>query len=120
MNNNILLIASSRDFNNYDLLCYYMSLILKNNKIDKIMSGGARGADSLAQRYADEHNIPFQLFPANWDLHGKSAGYIRNVEMGKCCKAGLIFWDGQSRGTNHMINILNQQKKKYIICHFNK
>lgn len=99
MDKNILLIAGSRDFNDYKLLCRYMNYVLQKHKIDEIISGGARGADSLRERYAKDHNIPFKLFPANWDLYGKRAGYLRNVEMGKYCKAALIFWDGESKGT---------------------
>ena len=114
MSSNILLIAGSRDFNDYELLCRHMNHVLQKHRIDEIISGGARGADSLGERYAKEHNIPFKLFPANWDLYGKRAGYLRNVEMGKYCKAALIFWDGESKGTQHMINILKAKNKKFV------
>lgn len=47
----------------------------------EIVHGGARGADSIAGKIAKELGLKVTVFPAQWDLHGKSAGYIRNQQM---------------------------------------
>lgn len=72
-----VLVCGSRHFNNYEL----MKETLDAYRIDEIIHGGARGADTLAGRYGDEASIPVQVFPADWDTHGRSAGPIRNRRM---------------------------------------
>lgn len=106
-----LLIAGGRDFNDYFILKDEANKILRNvdGKI-VIVAGGARGADNLAKLFAREMNYEYEEHPADWDKHGKSAGYIRNNEMAKSIlenKDGalLAFWDKQSRGTYNMIDI---------------
>ena len=44
-------------------------------------------------------------FPADWDKYGKKAGYIRNKEMARAADACVVFWNGQSKGSKHMIDI---------------
>jgi hypothetical protein len=69
-----------------------------------IISGGARGADTLAERYAKEYSIPFELFKADWNKYGKAAGPTCNSEMIDRCDEVIAFWDLRSKGTKHMIN----------------
>ena len=78
--------------------------------ISEVVSGGARGADSLGERYALERNLPCKIFPANWELHGKSAGYKRNAEMAEYADALVAFWDGESKGTGHMIDLAEKKR----------
>ena len=70
-----------------------------------------RGADQLAVRFAVTHDIKLYKFPANWDGFGKRAGFIRNTQMGDFADALLVFWDGQSNGTKHMIDYMHKLKK---------
>lgn len=98
------LVVGSRSFRDYPLLCSKLDLLLKNQSNIVIVSGGAKGADSLAKRYAEEHNIEYIEFPAKWAKFGRSAGYIRNCEMHEFIshfdKRGCVaFWDGKSKGT---------------------
>lgn len=72
--------------------------------ITEVVSGGARGADALGERWAAIHDIPVKVFEAAWDTYGKSAGARRNVEMADYADALIAFWDGQSKGTKHMID----------------
>lgn len=97
-----VIIAGSRDFNDYELLKKLVSHTLVNQQDVEIVSGGARGADALGERYAKEHGLSLKRFPADWE-HGKSAGYIRNAEMAKYGDALIAFWDLKSKGTKHMI-----------------
>lgn len=76
-----------------------------NRKPTCILSGAARGADTLAIEYAKLRNIPCREFPAQWDRYGKRAGMIRNREMLAHADALVAFWDGRSRGTKNMVDI---------------
>jgi len=79
-----------------------------------IISGTARGADQLGERFAKEHGIPVEQFPADWNKYGKSAGYRRNEQMAEHAEALVAVWDGVSRGTMHMIEIA---KRKGLVVH---
>lgn len=79
-----LLIAGSRGFEDYELLKQYTDYALRNRTESiVIISGGARGADTLAKQYAYEKQYEYLEFKADWNTFGKSAGYIRNEEMHK-------------------------------------
>ena len=78
-------------------------------KVTEIVSGGARGVDTLAEQYAEAHNIPFTLFPADWETHGKKSGFLRNAEMAHYADYGVAIWDGESRGTKHMISLMRNR-----------
>ena len=83
MNEFYLLVAGSRSFNNYSLLKEKLDYLLKNqiSKEIHIVSGGAKGTDTLAERYAREKGYQLHIFPADWNSFGKSAGYLRNKQM---------------------------------------
>ena len=107
-----VIIAGSRSFNDYVLLREQCLSILqekmRTNRV-VIVSGHARGADSLGERFANEFRLPFELHPAKWRLLGKAAGMVRNAEMAKCSDALIAFWDGESRGTRHMISFARKR-----------
>lgn len=103
-----VIIAGGRDFNDYDLLKLKCDTILKNQTNIEIVSGTARGADKLGEKYSQEKGYRVKLFPADWNL-GKKAGYIRNEQMAQYADSLIAFWDGQSKGTKHMIDLA----KKY-------
>lgn len=106
-----VIIAGSRTFNDYDLLRQYadmkLSFVSQREKIE-IVSGCASGVDALGERYAAERGYPVKRFPADWQQYGKSAGYRRNQAMAQYEDALIAFWDGQSRGTMHMIALAKE------------
>lgn len=107
-----VIIAGSRGFTNYSLLKEKMNSILGEKIISykiEIVSGTANGADKLGERYAKEMRFILRQFPANWNLYGKRAGYIRNTEMRNYADACVVFWDGKSRGTKHMIDLAREK-----------
>lgn len=107
-----VIIAGSRDFNDYELLKTKVDNILSQKKKTHkiyILSGKARGADSLGERYAAEHSLEVLSFPADWDTFGKRAGVKRNAEMANEADALIAFWDGESHGTKHMIDIATKK-----------
>ena len=123
--------VGSRTFNDYALLCE----VLDHFEITEIVSGGARGADALAldsagvaprhgsqsdpraslgapcQGYAHERGLPIRVFPADWDTHGKSAGFLRNRQIVAAADEVVTFWDGRSRGTQHAIELARTSRK---------
>lgn len=100
-----VLIAGSRDFNNYNLLKAKLDFFLSNKVKEDYeiitISGTARGADKLGERYANERGYKIERHPADWSI-GRHAGYVRNSDMADVSDVGILFWDGISRGTKHM------------------
>lgn len=83
--------------------------------ITTLISGGARGVDSLGERWAREAGVECEVYPANWNLYGRSAGYRRNVEMAQTADALIAFWTGKSPGTEHMIKTMEKAKKPVLV-----
>lgn len=118
------LISGSRSINDYELV----SDILSKANITHIIHGGAKGVDSLAQKYAEENNIPTTIYPANWKKYSKKAGYIRNEEMAKevvkNSGCSIVIWDGESKGSYHQYKINKEiyriPTELVNIKHFNK
>jgi len=110
-----VIIAGGRSFNDYNLLCETCDLAFSKQPKIQVVSGNAKGADSLGEKYANEKNHSLKLFPADWVKHGKSAGMIRNAEMAKYADAVIVFWDGKSPGTKHMIDLAKNLKMRLKI-----
>ena len=83
--------------------------------ITEVVSGAAPGVDRLGAAFGKANNIPVKEFPAEWDKHGKKAGYLRNEEMAQYADVLVAVWDGMSRGTQHMINIMKKLNKPVYI-----
>ena len=100
------IIAGSRGITDHQEMYYLMSQIWPDTiNITEVISGTAAGVDTWGESWAKGFGIPVKSFPADWDKYGKAAGYIRNDEMAKYADACIIFWDGHSKGTQHMINL---------------
>lgn len=113
MENFKVIIAGSRGFSNYKLLKEKCNEYLREKRKEYniiIISGGARGADMLGEKYAQDEGFSLEVFPANWNKFGKSAGFRRNEQMGEVADALIAFWDGKSHGTKHMIEIMENKK----------
>ncbi|KKN03463.1 hypothetical protein LCGC14_1107490 [marine sediment metagenome] len=110
-----LAIVGGRDFNDYSLVRVWCDTFRHHLHI---ISGGAKGADSLAKKYAMERFLPYTEFPAEWDKYGKSAGFLRNQTIVNNCDMVLAFWDGQSRGTADTINKAKRAMKPTFIVYY--
>ncbi len=116
-----VIIAGGRDFDDYGLLCESCDRLLAQKHQTHsivIVSGAARGADTLGERYAHERGYAVEQYPANWEQDGKAAGFIRNAQMASVADTLIAFWDGHSRGTAHMINQARQKSIPYRIVKF--
>lgn len=112
-----VIIAGSRGYDNYEQLKVVTDFALRKKESVTIISGTARGADKLGERYAEEMGHNVMRFPADWEQYGKSAGYIRNKEMAEVADMLIAFWDGESKGTKNMISEMNKLHKPVIITH---
>jgi hypothetical protein len=110
-----LAIIGSRTFNDYELLKTTILNKFEFSTIEKIVSGGAKGADTLGERFAAEFNILFEVFPADWKKHGRAAGYIRNTTIIQSADTVIAFWDGTSRGTKHSIDLAKKLRKELFV-----
>lgn len=104
-----VIIAGTRSFDDYELLRTKMDHLLSRRSEIEIVSGTARGADQLGERYAAERGYALKQFPADWNTYGKSAGYRRNAEMAEYADAAVVFWDGRSKGSKHMIDLAREK-----------
>jgi hypothetical protein len=118
-----LAIVGSRTFDNKLLEIEYIHLLktayetLFGEKIE-VISGGAKGADSLAEKAALVSEIPVKVYKPDWNKYGKSAGYIRNQQIIDVCDMVLAFWDGKSKGTKDTIQKAKKAKKPTFIVYF--
>jgi hypothetical protein len=95
-----VIIAGSRDILNRDVV--ENAIIESGFEITEVVSGGARGVDSIGEWWAREKKIPVKRFAPDWNKHGKAAGPIRNQQMAEYADALIAVWNG-SRGTKDMI-----------------
>lgn len=108
-------VVGSRGFDNWSVIRATLDRIRESKKITSIISGGARGPDKLGARYAKEHGIPLTEHLPDWEKHGRSAGYIRNVDIVNDSDIILAFYDGRSSGTKHTMTTAHEQGKKVYV-----
>ena len=101
-----LLICGSRSIDFINLDNY-----LKPDCCNVVIAGGARGIDTIAEKWAKRHGIKTDIYKPEWDKYGKSAGIKRNKIMVDNADFVLAFWDNKSSGT---LNSIDYAKKKGI------
>jgi len=113
-------IVGSRTFSDYAYMKGILDYYFKAKEIDKIVTGDAKGADTLAAKYANENKIELEVFYAKWKTYGKSAGPRRNAKI--VAKADMIIAFRVARepnkGTNDTINKANEKNKDVVICDY--
>lgn len=120
-----VIVAGGRDFDDYEYMSAKLDeLFWESEHFSewpiKIVSGIAAGADTLAIRYADEHEMTKILFPANWKEHPRMAGFLRNEDMLSIATHLIAFWDGKSHGTQLMIEIAQEKGIPTWVFRYNK
>jgi hypothetical protein len=101
-------VVGSREFHNYNQL--KEALDSSGIVFKSIVSGGAIGADTLAERYARENNLPLIVKLPDWKTFGKSAGAKRNLEIVKLADVLFAFRVNNSLGTTITINMAKHKK----------
>jgi hypothetical protein len=94
-------VIGSRSFADYGLLCRTLDAI---PELSTVVSGGAPGADSLGERYADERGLATQIHRPDWRRYGRGAGKVRNRTIVDASDLVVAFWDGSSAGTKHALD----------------
>jgi predicted Rossmann fold nucleotide-binding protein DprA/Smf involved in DNA uptake len=109
------IIAGSREITDYALIERGMIDVPFN--VTEVVSGGARGVDTLGERWARENGIPIKIFPADWKI-GRSAGILRNTQMANYAEALVAFHFNGSRGTANMIEQAKRHGLKVFVVKF--
>lgn len=118
------IIAGTRYFDDYGLLCRTLGAWPPSDlqglpePITEVVSGCAMGADRLGERWAKERGVPIRIFPAEWAMHGRRAGYVRNSQMAEYADVLVAFWDGKSRGTAMMIDLMKRANKPVVVVRY--
>lgn len=110
-----VVVAGSRSFDDYKRLETELDSYLAGKTNVTIISGTARGADRLGERYAAEHNMKLERYPAEWDKYHKGAGPIRNHKMVLAADAVVVFWDNESSGSKNIIDYAREENVPYKI-----
>lgn len=107
----IVIVCGGRDYTDQDHLFKYLIKFHAKHSIDKLIEGGASGADTLARRWAELCHIPFTEIKADWKRHGPRAGPLRNEKMADMLPDAVIAFPG-GRGTANMKMIANRRRIK--------
>lgn len=108
-----LLIVGSRSIKDFDLTPHIP------NETSLIISGGAIGVDTLAEKYADNHSISKIIIKPQYNIYGRSAPIKRNEEMVDMADEILVIWDGVSRGTDYTVKYAKKKNKNIKIITIN-
>lgn len=103
------LIVGSRDIEDFDLEQYIPS------ETELIISGGARGIDTVAEKYADKHGISKLILRPKYHVYGKAAPLKRNQTMVELADVVLVIWDGKSKGTKYTAEYAKQKNKPVTV-----
>lgn len=107
-----LLISGSRSITEFDLTQYI------TDDVDTILTGGADGIDTIAERYADEHGLNKIIITPDYDKYGKAAPLVRNRTLVELCDKVLAVWDGKSSGTKYTVDFAEKSNKSVILIMF--
>ena len=116
-------IVGGRDFSDYTLLKESISAYISiySGIPDNIVSGGAKGVDTLAAQFAAEMDIPLLVFKPDYQKYGRGATLVRNTQIIENADVVFAFWDGQSKGTKDSITKAKKlQKELHIISYGEK
>ena len=110
-------IIGSRDFKNKNLLDEKMKEINKDNTISLIVSGGAKGADTMGVQWANKNNIETKVFNPDFKKH-KRAYHFRNRQIVKESDLIVAFWNGHSTGTKYTVTFAKTLEKEVIVVKY--
>lgn len=115
-----ILVAGSRTMQDSALICGVLNTHVYPAfcKDIVIITGGAKGVDSIAHHWATQKGMKTHIEWADWKKHGRKAGYIRNQVMVDMCDMAIIIWDEKSPGTKHTISQVKKKNTPYIIIKY--
>jgi len=104
-----LLIAGSRSTTDFDLSPHVPE------GVELIITGGAKGVDTLAEVYARERGIPVLTVKPCYGKYGRAAPIRRDEEMVDMADGVLVIWDGVSRGSKHTADYARKRGKPLTV-----
>lgn len=114
-------IVGGRDFDDYDFMKKVLDEKFDNlSFVESIVSGGAKGVDTLAERYAKEIGRPMVVFKPDYKRYGRGAALIRNTQIIEYSDVVYAFWDGRSNGTRDAINKAQKMGKILYVIKYNQ
>lgn len=112
-------IIGGRDFDDYNKVKNVVLNYLEDAQTDiksiTVISGGAKGADTLAAKFAHEFHLKINEIIPEWSKYQKAAGRMRNHDIIQESDVIFAFWNGQSKGTKHSISLAKKYKKTCIV-----
>lgn len=108
----VLAIVGSRGFSNLELVVEFVS---KLKPTTMVISGGARGVDVTAEDAAKARGLVVTSYPAQWEIHGRKAGIMRNAKLVQEATYVVAFWDERSRGTHDTIRRARSAGKLWAV-----
>ena len=108
-----VVVAGGRTYTNTGMVFICLEDIVQ--KDDVIISGHAKGVDMMGELYAQKNNLACEIYPAEWDKYGRSAGPRRNEQMAQVADKVVVFWNFKSRGTKNMVEMAKKYKKELFI-----
>ena len=110
-----VLVCGGRDYDNYEELYAVLDWIDCSwegpetfGPISVIISGHAKGADALSEQWAKKREVSLEIYPAEWNVYGKSAGFIRNQQMIDEGLPDLVVAFQGGKGTLNMLTLANR------------
>ena len=109
-------VVGNRSFDDYELVEKTLSDFIREKELTEvvIISGGATGADSLAEKFAIENRYQSKIFYPNWEEYGRAAGPIRNKLIVENSEIIFVFWNGAGKGTQSTISIAEKMNVQVI------
>lgn len=83
--------------------------------VTEIVSGGAKGIDSCARKYASEHKIKLTELLPEYNKYSSAAPLKRNLQIIEYADIVIAFWDGKSKGTKYVINNCKKKNKRITV-----
>jgi hypothetical protein len=112
----IVLVCGGREYEEAQRLYRTLSNVHENYRIDKIVCGGAPGADPIALSWAIKYGVRCDVYPADWHKHGKSAGPIRNKQMLEDAKPDMVIAFPGGKGTANMTSLARKKANVRVWC----
>ena len=112
-----LAVVGSRAYTDQEIVFFFLEEYVKvfGDSLEFVSGGCPRGPDHFAEIFAESYNLPIKIFPAEWNKHGKAAGFIRNSDIVDYSDEVIAFWDRKSHGTKDTIKKAESQGKQVII-----
>ena len=111
-----LAVVGSRNFVDKEFVFQVLDVYRQFDNLTAIVSGGATGADSFAEEYAEEYRLLLKVYHPRWDEYGKAAGFRRNKRIWSFADEGVAFWNGfKSKGTEQSFSLAMKHNKKLLV-----